>query len=704
VTANLVILALGLSIQAVSHTAPNAGRPPSRLSTDWVVGDLTGIQWVNEVRLSPNGGRMILVRVMPGSTNVYGERADLYSMDLNHGRWSAPVIVDSGLPTDLQPQWLPDGRRISYLSARSGRREVWIADVATRRTFQVTDSRRSGNGGVITEYAISPVGDVVAYVLTSGDDEEQQKALRKKVVLASEHPRFLGLDGIDGSRVGSAVMVLVTLKSGRTELLTSSLEGASSLCWSEDGKRLTFVPFTRHWGGPHAAAADPVVLTIADRTLRPLLHSPSVDWTPIWSPDGKMVSYISHNLNTERPWSHSRSLYVRSTQGGDPMLVSGSETELWPVPAPIWASDSVIYGTRLQSATARLYAFYLDGRPPAPITPEGMFVRSYSLSRDGRHLAAVMENADTPPEVYIGDPRRRTFDRITDFKSSMSSLNLGTVESVTWRSGDGRFDVQGFLVKPPDFVARRRYPLLVSLHGGPAGLILNSFTDVNLISGAHSPAQLYARRGYLVFLPNFRGDPSYGSEFLLASVRHWGDDVEYDVLPGIDALVARGIADPDRIGLMGFSYGAYAAAWALTRTGRFKAASLSDGPYNLLSYYSQTYLTNDGWLDYYMGGNPSEVQQEYLSRSPLLFAERIRTPTLIRIGQHMFPRADALAAQGLELFRSLHQQGVPVDLVYHPTQGHVIEDGEVYEDWAQRNIAWFDHWLLKAGSPPTTRP
>ena len=135
-TANLVILALGLSLQAISQIAPDAGGTPSRLPTDRVLGDLTRIQWVNEVKLSPNGGRMIFARVKPGSTNVYGERADLYSMGLTRGRWSAPAIVDSGLPTDLQPQWLPDGRRISYLSARSGRREVWIADVLTRRSFR----------------------------------------------------------------------------------------------------------------------------------------------------------------------------------------------------------------------------------------------------------------------------------------------------------------------------------------------------------------------------------------------------------------------------------------------------------------------------------------------------------------------------------------------------------------------------------------
>jgi dipeptidyl aminopeptidase/acylaminoacyl peptidase len=472
------------------------------------------------------------------------------------------------------------------------------------------------------------------------------------------------------------------------------------LRWSADGTQLLFVPFMRHWGGKRAAAADPMVLTLVTGKLRHVFRSPSVDWSPNWSPDGRAICYVSHNLNTAEPWSHSRSLYVRLIEGGEASLISGGNIGIWPVPPTTWGPGNVIYATSLESATARLYAFHPDGRTPTLVTPKRFHVRSYSLSADGRRLAAILEDANTPPEIYLGDPQTRQFEKLTDFGRSLSGITFGQADILKWQSSDGRFDVEGFVVKPPDFKPGIRYPLLVGLHGGPAGLILNSFADVNLISGAHSPAQLYAAQGYIVLLPNPRGDPSYGTDFLVALVKHWGDDVEHDVLPGVDALVSRGMADPDRLGIMGFSYGAYATAWALTRTDRFKAASVSDGAYNLLSYYGQAYLTNDGWLDYYLGGNPSEVQQEYLKRSPILFSEHIKTPTLIRMGQNQFPRATAISQQALELFRALHQRQVPVDLVYHSTQGHVIEDEEVYRDWVMRNLRWFDYWVLRKGSNP----
>lgn len=168
----------------------------------------------------------------------------------------------------------------------------------------------------------------------------------------------------------------------------------------------------------------------------------------------------------------------------------------------------------------------------------------------------------------------------------------------------------------------------------------------------------------------------------------------------MDALIEQGLADPERLGIMGHSYGALAAALALHRTHRFKAASLSDGVYNLLSYYGQAYLTNEGWLDYYLGGDPTSGPGRYLSQSPISYATDITTPTLIRVGEARFPRPHAMPVQGMELLRALHQAGTPVEFLYHPTQGHLILDREVYRDWVARNIRWFDHWVLGMGPDP----
>jgi dipeptidyl aminopeptidase/acylaminoacyl peptidase len=282
---------------------------------------------------------------------------------------------------------------------------------------------------------------------------------------------------------------------------------------------------------------------------------------------------------------------------------------------------------------------------------------------------------------------------------------LGAVDTVWWRSGDDRFDDEGFLVKPPDFVAGKKYPLLVDIHGGPRGEYQNSFTDVNFDGSYHTPPQVYAAHGYLVLLPNKRGDDGYGSSYVSAHTKHWGDDVTYDMLAGVDALTARGFVDSNRVGVMGASYGGYATAWAIAHANRFKAASIQEGPINLLSYYSQAYLGNDAWMEPFLGGDPSTALEEYLAKSPILFASKIETPTLLAYGEARFPRHFGMALQGMELYRALHSRGIPVEFLYFPGQGHVIAGEASYRDWVARNVRWFDHWLgVHGDSSPGVGP
>jgi dipeptidyl aminopeptidase/acylaminoacyl peptidase len=429
-----------------------------------------------------------------------------------------------------------------------------------------------------------------------------------------------------------------------------------------------------------------------------------MDYWPVWSPDGTTMCYISHA--PEAPPAYflfplGRSLYVRSVRGGDTRTISADDLEIsFAIPA-VWAPTDAIYAAVQSHATTRVYAFAPDGASRRRVTPEQFHVRSFSLSADGRRMAAIFENVNTAPELYVGDPATGSFEKHTRLGDALKGVAFAPTEVVRWRSGDDRFDVEGFLVKPPQFSPKMRYPLLVNMHGGPRYLYQNAFVDVNFTSGYHTPAQLYAASGYLVLLPNKRGDESFGAEFASAHTEAWGEDVEYDMLAGVDALVARGLADPDKLGVMGTSYGGTAAAWAIAHTTRFKAASIDDAPINLLSYYSQAYLTHDTWIEPFMGGNPSVAMGQFLEKSPILYANRIVTPTLLRYGGERFPRPIAIGPlQGMELFRALHERRVPVDFIYHPTQGHGIADEEIYRDWVRRNLQWFDYWVRGQGSRP----
>jgi dipeptidyl aminopeptidase/acylaminoacyl peptidase len=705
----LIVMLVATLVLYLTGTVTGKARAMQEPGRRLTIEDILHFKRLVDVRISPDANYLLYTLVEPGASNVYGERACLWLVDLTTKRKrkllepSLTKSVSVRLTTDPQPQWSPNGRQIGYLSARKGHAEIWLLDVATGATWQLTRPeaarapRLRDAGGTVREFAFNPAGDRIAYVRTFFDTEHQQQVERRKIIAASEYPRAFSLEGVDGSFANESVIESVSVTAGRSDRLTPPLISASGLKWSPDGRRLAFVPLGDTWLPKRISDADPMVLTLGTKRLTRVVRTWSADWFPTWSPDGSTIGYLS--VTPELPMMASRALFTIRLAGGEPRRISGLKTvPSYRLPV-VWANTGVIYAASLDRGTMRVYAFAPDGGSPRLVTPERFHVRAYSLSADGRRMAAIFENANTPPEVYVGDPMTGVFERLTSLGDALQGVALGHVERVTWRSGDDRFDVEGFLVEPPDFAPRKRYPLLVNLHGGPGALYENGFTDVNFTSSYHTPAQLYAAHGYLVFLPNKRGDPSYGADFLTAHVQRWGDDVEYDMLAGVDALVARGLVNPNQLGVMGHSYGGYATAWAISHTTRFKAASISDGPVNLLSYFRQIY---DTWQEPSLGGSPTAAQETYLERSPILYVRNIETPTLLRYGQAKFPRGSSLGMplQGLEFFNALRERGVPVEFLYHPTQGHVVVDAEVYRDWVARNLRWFDYWVLGEGSNP----
>lgn len=665
--------------------------------------DILTFERLADVELSPDGRALVYVMVRPGPTNVRGQSSTVWWLDLETRatRRLLGTVGDKETwgSANPQPRWSPDGKRLAYLSAETGALELWVVDVATGERRQLT-RRADGDEGAIGEFVFAPSGDRIAYVRSFNDAEDQKEREKLKVVALSEQPHFLSSEGTDGSSSAYARIESVSIPAGKVERLTADLPGVSYLRWSPDGAHLAFIPSGRAWGGTRAAAADPTVLHLGTLERQTSVKTGTVEASTTWSPDGRTLAYLSHDLPTPFPWSRSRSLYTVDLDGGAPRMISGDDISVWYMLPIVWTgTPHRIYAASRERATTRVYAWAPDGSERRRVTPERWHVRDYSLSADGRRMAAIFEDANTPPEIYVGSPETGAFEQVTGLGAALDGIARSHVERVTWRSGDDRFDVEGFLVKPPGFRAGTRYPLLVNMHGGPAAVYENGFTDINFDSSYHTPAALYAAAGYLVLLPNKRGDEGYGREFLDAHLNRWGDDVEFDVLAGVDALIARGLADPDKLGVMGHSYGGYATAWAIGHTTRFKAASISDAPVNMLSYYSQAYMTNDKWMNFYFGGTPTDVQERFVTQSPIMRASRMTTPTLLRYGnRNGLIRPNAMLAQGMELFRALHEQGVPVDFVIHTAEGHTVQDEQVFRDYVARNLRWFDYWVMGKGS------
>jgi dipeptidyl aminopeptidase/acylaminoacyl peptidase len=262
-----------------------------------------------------------------------------------------------------------------------------------------------------------------------------------------------------------------------------------------------------------------------------------------------------------------------------------------------------------------------------------------------------------------------------------------------YRSKDG-LDLEGLLVKPKDYQEGQRYPLLVVIHGGPSGVFSYGFTPRR---GAY-PLHAFVEQGYVLFLPNPRGSGGYGQRFRRANFKDWGYGDYRDIMRGVDRLVRQGVADPEHMGVMGWSYGGYMTSWIVSQTDRFQAASMGAGLSNLVSMYGTTDIPE--FMASHFGGRPWEDMREYLRHSAINFASNARTPTLI---QHGGEDRRVPLSQGKEFYRALKKVGVPVEMVVYPRQPHGIREPKLLRDAMERNLNWFNKWLLGIEPPAETK-
>jgi dipeptidyl aminopeptidase/acylaminoacyl peptidase len=338
-----------------------------------------------------------------------------------------------------------------------------------------------------------------------------------------------------------------------------------------------------------------------------------------------------------------------------------------------------------------------------------------TVSTDGRRAAFLSEGPGEAEEVWVaeldGSGRSR---RLTSAHPSLAGVALGAVESVEWRNPGGDASsgaapsgaptsgaapsgaaptsaatVHGVVVWPPGVSSPARLPLVTLLHGGPA---YNWGEGIQI----RNWAQLFASRGYLVFLPNFRGSSGSGMAWLTANRRDWGDGPLSDVLSGVDHLVSRGWADPDRLFVGGGSYGGYLAAWTVTHDDRFRAAWVSAGLSDLASAYALT--DEPSFFVGYLEATPYDDPEIYRALSPLTHAARAKTPTLLLHGEED-PRVPV--SNAFELYAALRHHGVPARLVTYPREGHSLREYEHQLDAMERVLSWLaEHGGLPEGTPP----
>jgi dipeptidyl aminopeptidase/acylaminoacyl peptidase len=280
---------------------------------------------------------------------------------------------------------------------------------------------------------------------------------------------------------------------------------------------------------------------------------------------------------------------------------------------------------------------------------------------------------------------RASWTRLTDPNPQVAGFALGEQEEITWRSNDGTM-VGGVLVKPVGYQAGRRYPLIVAIHGGPAA------ADVLGFNGGYG-SQVYAGAGYVVLRPNYRGSTNYGERHRTDIVGNYFAAGFEDIMSGVDYLIAQGIADPDRMGALGWSAGGHWSNWILTHTDRFKAISSGAGVANWISMYAQSDVHRN--RQFYLGDDlPYDDVDAYWDQSPLKYIRNARTPTMIHVvrGDPRVP-----SPQSIELHQALQRVGVPTELFLYPGSTHGIPDARNRLVKAVAEMAWMDHYVRGLG-------
>ncbi len=617
---------------------------------------------IGEVRLSPEGQRAVLVV----STANYEENVfntDLWLLDL---RTKAALQLTRWGKRDNSPRWSPDGKRIAFLSDRKDKVNIWVISPDGGEAEQVTEAKSN-----IGSFEWLPDGSGFIFSMTdpATPDEEKRKKEKNDPILVDKNFKYARL---------------YRWKFGEKEATQLTKEDAhvNSFAVSPDGQWVAYgtqptpkVPDFRY--------SDLKLLNVASGEVRDLVKRPGQDTAPRFSPDGKWIAFTSTDGGED--WIGNTYVCLVQPDGSGLRNVSKSFDER--VSAVQWAPDGKkIYFNASEKADDRLWEIDVEKASVRPLSSadDSKAAGSYDVSRDGKTIVVTMSDPHTPVEVYRLAPGSPTAERLTSINADYGKGKLGQTELIVYKAHDG-MEVEGLLVKPVGFEAGKRYPLLVIVHGGPSGVFDMSFTPRR---GVY-PVQTFAEQGYLVWLPNPRGSGGFGYKYRHANYRDWGYGDYRDIMGGVDLLIARGLADPERLGVMGWSYGGYMTSWIVTQTDRFKAASVGAGVTNTFSMFGTTDIPE--FMEAYFGGRPWEDSENYLRHAAVNYVENAKTPTLIQHGQE--DRRVPLS-QGEEFYLALKKVGVQAEMVVYPRQPHGIQEPKLVEDAMRRNLEWFNKWLL----------
>jgi dipeptidyl aminopeptidase/acylaminoacyl peptidase len=581
-----------------------------------------------------------------------------------------PRQLTRGKKSSSAPAWSPGGRQLAFISDRTDKRQIYLIDPDGGEAQALT----SAEDGV-SAFAWAPDGKAIAFTAQDPKAEalkERDKQYGEFQVVDHDH-RMTHLHVID-------------VQSKESRRLTEGAFTVGAFDWSPNSSSIAF---------DHRVNADPAsggtenisIVRVADGSLRPLVTQDGPDGSPRWSPDGSRIAFETAMAN---PWFYfGNGLVAAIPADGGTIDVLSKRFDEDPFLLD-WGPDG-IYFSASDRTTAHLYRLDPATKSTTRLAHDPRTISTgFSFTRDFKTVSHLNSSADSFSEVFVTDLATLRPTKISNLGAQLDGWALGPSEVIWWKSIDGT-PIEGVLHKPADFAPGKRYPLLVVIHGGPTGISRPAKFRTNSVY----PIDIWLAKGALVLEPNYRGSAGYGEKFRSLNVRNLGVGDAWDVVSGIDHLIALGLVDRDRVGAMGWSQGGYISAFLTTHdSARFKAISVGAGISDWMTYYVNTDI--HPFTRQYLKATPWDDPEIYAKTSPITYITKARTPTLIQHGEldQRVPIPNAY-----ELYQGLQDQGVPVKLIVYKGFGHGLNKPKAQRAAMEHNLEWFDRYLFGHSRP-----
>ena len=642
------------------------------MSTDltniWTAETMLEMPILGGIKISPDGKKVLFTArsaVMTGKESRY--LTHIYMTDVET---KATRPFTGGDKSCTSPDWSANGKWISFLSDRNGKKNIWLISPSGGEAFPLT-ALKSG----VKSYKWSPDGASIAFTMMDPYTPEEIQAREEKrdVLVLNEN--------IKGVNLFSVSVDTFSQTPVKARQLTFETFSVNSFDWSPDGGEIAFAHTKTHRMEDSNISGISKLIPETGEIKEFINNGASVTF-PRYSHNGQWLAFCS----SENPPLEfgEKSIMIIPAKGGE--ITSLTKTPNGnPTIIGWWKDDQSICFMECFRTTRKLYRLPIDGSPSEAVAGGGMVFSTPSLNVIGNKVAFKLNSSSIPDEIFIMGTDGETPVQLTHINERFRDIPTGKTETVRWKSTDGT-EIEGLLTYPSQYSPGRKYPLLVDIHGGPDSLFLETY--LGAFHYNFYPHPMFSQKGYLIFRPNFRGSDGYGADFRKLVMKDFGGNDIKDILNGVDHLVALGIADPERMGVMGWSYGGYLTAMIISQTDRFKAASFGAGLSNFVSLSTTTIRTTA--LPAYMGINPWEDFERIFAISPLKYAENIKTPLLMLHGENDFMSP---VSQGLELYNTLRLMGKKVKMVIYPRSGHIIHEPKLCVDVLERNLEWFERYV-----------